>query len=332
MGKLRFQPNRFSDDSDRESSVSTYVDQPIITKGKKGKKEEMKINIDVLNDLISSLRDHAHLKLDHLKGPMKKNFAKFEGLIKGIYKTPAYSHILDMIHQHFRDIDEITPGTIGSYCYGNKFETKFDGDSACASIAIGSIPLDNQSNTYCRYPAVLAEYRNKGYTFTLLRGSDLHNNSDSNDSEESHYSNESRYNTMDKANKDDDSDESSYHTYDSRQSKGSSNSDIAKGFVFIPHESIEEFHGFTRREKRMLSRFGIDQVVLYSYSTDGKYHSKLMETHIDQIKSRKSMGRTRRKKSSSGLDGYPWLLIFVILIIVFVGGFLLSNKLRYNRL
>jgi hypothetical protein len=62
--------------------------------------------------------------------------------------------------KHFGDIETITPGTIGAFCYGCHNITGFSGTKSCSATCIGSIPtpdmpnwIDCDSNVFLLYPS-----------------------------------------------------------------------------------------------------------------------------------------------------------------------------------
>lgn len=127
-----------------------------------------------------------------------------------------------------------------------------------------------------------------------------------------------RYNlTVLKSNEDSDSSESS--------------SNYPSGYVFVPHKTLDEFNGFSNREKKMIEKLGITNIQLYGYDEEGKEHFKLDVNHIDSIKSRKLT--KKYGKSSSEEYEYTWVIFLVFFIIfLLIAGFLLANKWRYGHL
>lgn len=322
MSKRAFRPGLYSQVS---SETNSELLSETITKGK-GKKELI-VNIDVLNEILSDLRHHAHEKQNSLTGSLAKKFNKYKEMVSLLHETNTYPLIVDMVKGHFSDIEEIIPGTIGAYCYGGFFETNFDDDKFCSAIAAGSMPSVRGDVQACRYPAVIAEYNRTGYTLIPLR----HYEKEKVDSEES-----SEYRT-DKTDKTETNNQSSNYKTDKSDNKSSNKSIKRKGFVFVPHKSLDEFMGFSLSEKKKLKELGIDHVNLYGYSKDGKDHYKLASIDLDEMTCRKRHAKRRNHHgsgdSSFNLEEGGLIGVLVILIIVLlIGGFLLSNKWRYGRL
>ena len=279
-------PSKYSRSSSYiSSSKSLVTEKTIVMEG--GKKEIIQnVDIDILNDIISNLRDHAHYKTDKLPKDVKHNFSQLINLVEILYDTNTYHVLTDAVTKKFSDLDNITPGTVGAYCAGCSVETTFDGyDKSCSSICAGSMPIKGSSDILCKHTVVLANKGKGGYKFSMLRSGELSNDS---------------------------------------------SDDNKKGYVFVPHTDIEDFAGFSKREMRKISHYGIDTVYLYGYDSTGKEHYQLDIKGVHDLKVRKS-SRSEHGSSSDGIDNI-WLYFVILLAVLLIGGFLLSNYWRRGRL
>ncbi len=361
-----FRPGLYSGTS---SELISETD--IAIKGKR--KKQLNVNFDRLNEILSDLRHHAHEKIASLSGSLNKKFGEFQRLVTVLHETNTYPLLVNIVNGHFENLEEVTPGTIGAYCYGRTFKTEFDNDDVCSSIAAGAMPTMQSQTQACSYPTVLAEYNRTGYSFTPLRS---YVNKDQ-DTERSGEKSESEYNTQNKERSGEHSkekngkrskeqsgerskeqsgerskerngeqSESEYNTQNNNQSEyetmtdnktdnkldDSKHSDNKRvGFVFVPHKNLDEFMGFSLSEKKKLKELGIDHVRLYGYNEHGK-HYNLTSMHIDEIKCRKRHTKQRHVSKESSVDSSLGIVLIVLIIILFIGGFLLSNKWRYGRL
>lgn len=269
------------------SSSSSYRSKSLIvdkstTKG--GKKDIVKnLDMDILQDIISNLRDHAHYKTNKLPKDVKHNFDQLIQAVELLYNTNSYHVITDAVAKKFSNLENISPGSIGAYCAGCSIETTFDGnEKSCSSVCAGSMPIKGSSDNLCKYNVLLASRNRNGYSFNLLRSSDIDNNNDK-----------------------------------------------KRGYVFIPHTNLEEFPGFTKAEKRKISRYGIDTVYLYGHDESGKEHFKLDETDVYELKSRKR--KHKEQKSDVNINmSITWIIIFILFLLI--AGFLLSNYWRRGRI
>lgn len=273
--------------SSRSKSQSPITEVTTITKG--GKREIVQnIDIDILNDIISNLRDYAHYETNKLPKDVKYNFEQLINLVEVLYHTSTYHVLTDAVAKKFGDLKEIIPGTVGAYCAGCSVETTFGGsDKYCSSICAGSMPIKGTADNLCQHTVVLANKTKGGYNFNMLRSADIHGQSD----------------------------------------------DENIGYVFIPHIDIDEFPGFTKREMRNITHYGIDTVYLYGYDQTGKEHYRLDVKNVYDLKKRESRGHGHggeRKQTFSG--DAVWVYLVFLVAILLIGGFLLSNYWRRGRI
>ena len=304
--------SHISDDESGESSSyetmvssSTIISESMITTKGGKKKKELKIKVAELNSLVEDLRYNSDKKINRITGEIKVKFGQLKHLVTLLYDTNSYNILVDMVNKHFKDLETIIPGTIGAYCIG------CERGSECSPICAGSMPMDNNGEN-CKDTVILAEYNNGRYDFTLLK---TRTETESTESTESSKS-------------------SSEYRTDGFERGSKSDKRHNSGYVFVPHTTLDDFAGFTKREKRMLEKLGVDHVNLYGYNENGDDQFKLDSGHIDHIKARSGKGRRHQGESGSGGNDNTFIFIFVIFFIIFllVAGFLLANKWRYGHL
>lgn len=317
-----------SDMNEESRSSSSIISESIITTKGGRTKKKYEINMDELGALISDLRYYSDEKVHRISGEIKTKFTQLKEIVELLYPTNSYSILVDIVLEHFEDMEAVIPGTIGAYCVGCK-ENRGDSNihDYCAPACAGAMPHD-QDDRKCKETVILAHYEKGKYHFSLLRdasssgsnsrsvsSSNPNSNSDNSSEESGEYS-------------------SSYNTFERSKQK---DEEEVSGYVFVPHKDLEEFRGFTRREKRNIMRMGIDHVKLYGYDDDDTYgnHYRLDSNHVNEIKERKGRRGSRKNrgnnKNSEVEYDYTWLIVFII-IIVLVAVFLLSNHMRYGRL
>ena len=234
---------------------------------------------------------------------MKKQFEEFKNVVDLVKNTNSYSILIDIITSNFEGIKELTPGTIGAYCYGKFHEVSFDGDDVCTAVAAGAIPsYDGDTNT-CKHNIVIAENKGSRYKFSMIRPT-----------KQSSFEDE----------------ESIYYTDDEDEEVeevSSTESNNKETFVFIP--MIDEFKGFSTREKKNLMRLGVHNIKLYGFTDDGKQYHHIKTCHVNDIETRRERRRVYKTKSNNNT---PILVLGVVIVVLFVGGFLYANKRRYGKL
>lgn len=294
--KTSFSPNKYRKNT--SSTRKSLINFKTITKGSK-KKKIQEIDLDLLNILISDLRYHSDDHIEKLNKATKQNFEELVKLVETLYDTNSYNLLTEIVTNHFSDVKNIVPGTIGAYCIGCNVETSFKEDNkSCSSICAGSMPIKGDTDNLCKETVILANYKNGGFTFTQLRSID---NESSNE-----------------------------------DSSNNESIDINKpGIIFIPHTSLDDFPGFTMSEKRKIQRYGINHINLYGYGDNGKNHYKLDSKHIYEIKSRKNSKNSRRrnnKVNNSSSNENLTVAGIIFLVFLLIGAFLLSNYIRNKKL
>ena len=256
------------------------------------------------------MRYNSHTSINKLSGNLKKQFNEFKNVVDLVRDTNSYSILVDIITSNFDGMDEVIPGTIGAYCYGKFHNVSFDEDDVCTAVAAGAIPSYDGDTNICKHNIVIAESKGSGYRFSLIKPTKSRQTSSFDDDD-----GESVYYTDNDENGDDDED-SSYHT-----------SSDGHTFVFIP--MVDEFEGFSNREKKNLMRLEAQNIKLYGFSDDGKNYHHIKTCHVNDIRTRKEKRRKFKTKSN---DNTPILLFGIVIIVLFVGGFLYANKRRYGKM
>lgn len=94
--------------------------------------------------------------------------------------------------------------------------------------------------------------------------------------------------------------------------------DRSHAYVFLRHDSYDDFEGFSTEEKRKLKKLGVEYLYMYGYGDDTTQYNDLVGTAVavDECKHRK---HHEKKESSSNWLLWLVLIIFVILIICVIG-------------
>lgn len=102
--------------------------------------------------------------------------------------------------------------------------------------------------------------------------------------------------------------------------------------IYLPH-ILEEFEGFTHKEKKILKNYGVYNIEFRGYDDEGNTTFESVDKlHIDDCKTRKY----KHEKSKKSGDSYDWLMLIIVVIVVFllIGFFLLwgywSDKLDWK--
>jgi len=110
--------------------------------------------------------------------------------------------------------------------------------------------------------------------------------------------------------------------------------DRSHAYVFLRHDSYDDFEGFSTEEKRKLKKLGVEYLYLYGYGEDTTQYNDLVGTAVavDECKHRKHQ---EKKESSSNWLLWLIMIIFVIVLICvicwsFWGGYETSEvKMEY---
>ncbi len=140
---------------------------------KKGSNDMVKIDIAELESMATHLRRNAHLPVKHLPSNIKRDFRQLLMYVSLLYDSKQYIILHNIISNHFHDLDQIIPGTIGAYCAGCQVETSFtDPLEGCSAICAGSMPPKKDDWSFCSNTVILATYEEDRFIFTISNRSD----------------------------------------------------------------------------------------------------------------------------------------------------------------
>lgn len=135
----------------------------------------VKVDIGKFDKLCKKFRDIPHEKIKHLRGRDREDFNLVVSYIHLLASDEDYYKFYDKVTQHFYDLKEVAPGTVGSYFAGCLVNTPFSSDKpGCSAVCAGSIPKpkDEEGWSFCDNTVIFAEKVNRKYEFTILKESD----------------------------------------------------------------------------------------------------------------------------------------------------------------
>lgn len=109
----------------------------------KGSNDAIRIHTDDIERTISRLRDNHTISLDNLPNELEIEVKKLRGWAENFIGTETYPDFYKIILKHFSDLDNIIPGTIGSFCYGCSHSAGFEDNKPCSATCVNSIPPPN---------------------------------------------------------------------------------------------------------------------------------------------------------------------------------------------
>jgi len=170
MSSTHFNPARYISSSIPKKEPSTILRI-------KGNNSETSVDVNI-NDLkksIKLLREYHQFNPKKLPSDVKVEFEKIVKLVNKLHGTNSYDLLLNLINEHFFDLNKVNINTVGSYFVGGSQRTSFHPDKPeCAPIAAGSMPTNNDAK-FCHNHVFIAESRSgdNGYDIHLLnRGQD----------------------------------------------------------------------------------------------------------------------------------------------------------------
>jgi hypothetical protein len=105
--------------------------------------------------------------------------------------------------------------------------------------------------------------------------------------------------------------------------------DKTHAYVYINYESLEDFPGFSKKEKKQLKSFGVSHIYIHGYINDDYNYNPLSSESIEvsKVKSRKSKptaGDLFGNKNDSEEEGSIWLWLMILFIIIILIIFFLA--------
>lgn len=130
----------------------------------------LKINPREFEKLVGKLREQASSKISNLQGVDYENFRKFLKIIELFYATDSYPILYEIVSNNFRDLQEVHPGTIGSYCIGCSKTPKFSGDLVgCSPLCAGNLsPSGSAKSSPCPHGVYFLEFQNQSFNIKSM--------------------------------------------------------------------------------------------------------------------------------------------------------------------
>lgn len=100
----------------------------------------------------------------------------------------------------------------------------------------------------------------------------------------------------------------------------STGDDKSHAYLYVKHDTYDDFNGFSSDERRALRKYGVEYVYLYGYGSKAGEYKDLVGSAIsvNDIKSRsKSNHHSNDNESKSGF-GWWWILIIIIIIVIII--------------
>jgi hypothetical protein len=164
---MAFKPSKYF--SSKYNSI-VKSGRSVTIKGKSSS-EDIVLSEDEMMQIISKLRDNEYVPIKKISGDLKVAFDTLERYIGLLHQTNTYTMLKEMIDDQFKNIDQVTPGTIGAHYRGSSLNTNMD-PKECGVLAANSIPVEESSWKKCKNTVILATKNRYGYDFSLLSTGD----------------------------------------------------------------------------------------------------------------------------------------------------------------
>lgn len=132
--------------------------------------KSVQINLSDLDNSLVNLRKISNIHINDLSNEQYKHFKRITESVGILNETDSYYILLDRVKRNFGDINEVIPGTIGSYFRGCLLNVSMGNrniPSTCSPICAGSLPKSKDLKS-CSNIVVLAKTINSGYDFDVL--------------------------------------------------------------------------------------------------------------------------------------------------------------------
>lgn len=169
----RFRPSEYGEKSTSESESSeTSLHKNVNRIVKKGG-NPIKMDLSEIDALVRRLRQNCNLPVKGLPHSVGKDFRRLLTYVSLLHGTKQYAILHGIVSNHFRNISDIIPGTIGAYCAGCSVKTSFDNDlEGCSAVCAGSMPPKDDDWNFCKNMVLLATYREGKFYFTISKRSE----------------------------------------------------------------------------------------------------------------------------------------------------------------
>ena len=240
---------------------------------------------------LGYLRNIADKSIKNLTPTDNNNFRYIIDVVTHLYNSEHCSQLIDLVKEHFNDLNNAKPGTIGAYFSGclidNISLTKLSVSPVCAPTCLNTCNIGPEKWSFCDHTVIWAYLCNKSDPATDLNFTNIN------------------FTLLNKI----------------------ENSDRA--LVFLHLNSPNSYPGFSESEKSYLKSLNIMFVRLIGfYSTGNRYIDLTSWIPIEEIKSRIVITSTQNSlKQEFETNADPLapnanialvlLIIFVLLILLF---------------
>ena len=162
-----FNPSKYSTTSSEIGDDSIDMSEEVV---EKGHKNILKVDIGKFEELCKKFKEKKDLKIKKLIGEDKVDFDLMVSYVHLLYGTNYYSHLFEKVKKHFKNTNNIKPGTIGGY-FAGCLTGKNQNLSGCALSCAGSMPLPKEDEewSFCDKAVIMAEKGNDGYVFSIVK-------------------------------------------------------------------------------------------------------------------------------------------------------------------
>jgi hypothetical protein len=139
-----------------------FASEVIVTKGADGK-NVFQLETKRISQRLRDLRGCHKRTIRSLSGTDKENFEALTLFIQTLYDTEQYHELYRLIREHFGDLDEMKPGTVGAHfggCLNNP------SNDSCSLFCSGAVPPPGKNYKSCDHLVIWGIWDGKGYEFT----------------------------------------------------------------------------------------------------------------------------------------------------------------------
>lgn len=148
----------------------------IVTKGADGQ-NIFQIEIDKIRDRLARLRACHKRSIRALTGKEHEDFQAMTYYVQLLYDTNQYPVLYKHIQEHFRDLDEMHPGSVGAYFGGCLVSPGTTENPGCVLHCAGGVPPPSGNGFQpCDKLVIWAIWDGKSYTLTPVNAATVTDN------------------------------------------------------------------------------------------------------------------------------------------------------------
>lgn len=277
------------------------------------------IDFNKIKANVQKLKSHLNTQISDLKDEALECYQNIADNVSLLYGTKHYKSFMETIHTEFKNVNHVKPNSVGAWLIGCSLPNNLEIPCACTPICAGSIPVynekDHMSSHRSRSSSSSDIFSDKSWNWDSHRKSD----SSSMSSSVSHTKNMCNHLVMlavwvPKQN--------GFEFVDLNDSTHRS-----KAYIYTSH-NVDQFPGFSKTEKNSLEKYGISEVMIYSYSDTSCEYKPITKgwTPVCDIKTRdQHSGKPGNPSnpsnppsdgSSSSSSAWCWLIIILVIILI----------------